>query len=133
MHVSRIEPMLSAVISYIYRDSIWRIRYIKGKAIEDCPILWQKLKQFERWCSLLSLSNSLTSLSEVISIAIQSIMAEIKAPSQIYNIVSDIIALAKEVRNTKIMYCNISANRLADSIAKMPHQYTSQSVVIYHQ
>lgn len=51
-------------------------------------------------------------------IAIQSTTDKIKAKSQIPNLISDIIALAKAIKNINFIYYNRSSNRLANKIAK---------------
>lgn len=47
-------------------------------------------------------------------------MGKSKTPSQIFNLILDIITLARAIRNIKFMYSNRSANRLAVKITKKP-------------
>lgn len=47
-----------------------------------------------------------------------------KVPSQISNIIIDIIVLALAIKNIKFMYCNKYTNKLADTVARKAHHYT---------
>lgn len=62
-------------------------------------------------------------------VTIWSILEEMEAPPDIFNIVVDICILAAIVRNIKFIYCKRKVNILADSLVKKAHRCNNYSVV----
>lgn len=83
------------------------------------------LTAIQKWLSNVIIESNLR-------ILIHAITGDIKAPSQISNIIGNIIILAKAIKNADFMYCNRFASKLDDKIAENGHQCTSQNIIIYH-
>lgn len=58
------------------------------------------------------------------------ILGEIKAPSVIFNTVTDVYILASVIRNLKFLYYDRYVNTLTDFLAKKAHQCNVQTISI---
>lgn len=102
------------------KDDQGLIHFQIGKLIGDCPILLVETLAI-REVAIVSIQEKFSNIivGSDSHIAIQAIIAYIKAPGIILNIVVDIFVLVLVVRNIKFLYCNRQTNTLADTIAKM--------------
>lgn len=62
-------------------------------------------------------------------IVTQAIQNNSKPPSQIFNLVEDIITCTRTLENIKFLYRNRFANALADKLAKRAHLYCTPGVI----
>lgn len=116
---SRLETRHTTKISYVCRYNIGRVWYSDGRMDVDYPIplvktlpIREAVVTIVQDIQLIVESNSL--------ITTQAMKEDIKSPSQILNLIEDIIVLVKAVENIKLLYCNTSINKLVDKMLKRP-------------
>lgn len=119
---SRIATVESATISFFCRDCTWNITQTSNKPVGDCPILvgeTSAIKEAIGEAIRMDLENIIVESDS--QAAISSITGKVNVQKQIFNLVINIIKLARKIKCIKFNYSKTSANILVDRLAKQAH------------